>query len=594
MEKETTVLSAQKIAYSIYPAQPPVSKSLDAKNKAPFIYNEPLYNSTDFLPESTVVIADTGQIRAHEFVQIKVYPLSYAPGDGLVKIIKRVKFRVDFKGGDRTATKRAITRYFAPDIDAFARSTLINFDDIIPRAKKYFNNSPEGYLIIVPDALLKGIEPFAEFKRSLGFNVTVTPLSALSTNTSAGIRDYIQSVYKNAATAPTFVLLVGDTDLLPCFSRNIDPEVLTTDLFYTTMDGPNDIFPDILIGRFSVDDLAQLKTVVNKTIAYSTFNLTGETDWIKRVLFMASKEHSDISEASHNYTVDTWMDPLGYESLKRFCDTGHAVTSQVLDDINKGVSFITYSGHGLWNGWYDGPPLGPPHMPFIDNDKMWPVVLSYACSTGAYIADDCFAETWMSGIGDNGAVAFWGSSVDTTWGEDDILQRGVFDALFADGYTRLRAFLNQGLWDVYEHYAGEGMSRRYFEQYNLLGDPSLSPWTEVPSKLIVKHKQTFYLYNDTFKATVLALDSTPVAGALVSIRIGRNIHSVAYTNSSGNVTIPMEPNYDAQAKITISATAHNFIPYFGTAFFIEQHGLSGDCDCLIESNADTGLLHLLF
>jgi hypothetical protein len=40
---------------------------------------------------------------------------------------------------------------------------------------------------------------------------------------------------------------------------------------------------------------------------------------------------------------------------------------------------------------------------------------------------------------------------------------------------------NAGLDYLYEHYGGGGMSRYYFEEYNLLGDPSVKIWRETPN-----------------------------------------------------------------------------------------------------------------
>jgi MYXO-CTERM domain-containing protein len=140
------------------------------------------------------------------------------------------------------------------------------------------------------------------------------------------------------------------------------------------------------------------------------------------------------------------------------------------------------NGHGWVWGWLDGPPMTIADLPGLDNDDMLPLVQSYACETGMY-EHDSFIEAWVLARG--GAIASWGSSTASYFDEDDVMQRAVYDAWFGAEHRRVRSLLDQGQWAVWNHYGGQGPARGYFEQYNLMGDPSLDVWTAPPAAIEV-------------------------------------------------------------------------------------------------------------
>jgi len=95
--------------------------------------------------------------------------------------------------------------------------------------------------------------------------------------------------------------------------------------------------------------------------------------------------------------------------------------------------------------------------------------------TGSYHLTECFGETWLRT--DNGASTFYGSSVNSYWDEDDILERRLIKAMFEDGLTRVTPMFDMGKIYLVNHYGG-GVTQgstllRYLEMYNLMGDPSM-------------------------------------------------------------------------------------------------------------------------
>jgi hypothetical protein len=195
---------------------------------------------------------------------------------------------------------------------------------------------------------------------------------------------------------------------------------------------------------------------------------------------MASNDNYGVSEGTHNYVIDTFLNPHNYTCDKLYCHTYGATTQQVKDALNNGRSLAIYSGHGSETYWADGPVFYQSDVNSLTNDGMYPIVCSHACLTNQFTVSECFGETWLRAP-HKGGVVFWGASTYSYWDEDDILERSMFTAWWNDNIEFICGMTNMGLYDLYQHYAGGGMSKYYFEEYNLLGDPSLKVWRDDPN-----------------------------------------------------------------------------------------------------------------
>jgi len=167
------------------------------------------------------------------------------------------------------------------------------------------------------------------------------------------------------------------------------------------------------------------------------------------------------------------MNHLGYTSGKLYCYTAGATAQQVKNAINKGCAFGIYSGHGNTTYWADGPIFYQSDINSLTNATHYPVIFSFACLTGQFSLSECFAETWLRAVS-KGAAAILASSVTSYWGEDDTLEKCLFKALFDENQPTLGA----AIWRAKQLYlniygTATSTTQRYFEQYNLLGDPTL-------------------------------------------------------------------------------------------------------------------------
>jgi hypothetical protein len=111
---------------------------------------------------------------------------------------------------------------------------------------------------------------------------------------------------------------------------------------------------------------------------------------------------------------------------------------------------------------------------------MYPFVCSHACLTNQFTVGECFGETWLRAP-NKGGLAFWGATTYSYWDEDDILEKSMFKAWWDDGIETIGGMTNMGLYYLYQHYSGGGMSKYYFEEYNVLGDSSVKIWHDTPN-----------------------------------------------------------------------------------------------------------------
>ena len=321
-----------------------------------------------------------------------------------------------------------------------------------------------NYLIITAPAYETDLVPFVNFKTNTGFTVDVFNTNITGT-TNTAIKAFIQQRYDDPQTRPDYILLVGDVANIPAWTGSGSGNP-TTDLNYVQLEG-GDYFADAFIGRYSVTNVSQLGNAIDKSIFMESY--VGSLD--KKNVFMASNDNYTISEGTHNYVIDTYFDPAGYTILKLYCHTYNATTQQLINALNDNQIFAIYSGHGSETSWADGPPLNQSQVNALTN-TWYPYVYSFACLTGSFGYSECFGETWLRAA--HGASSFYGSSVNSYWDEDDVLERNVIKAMFEDELTRVTPMFVQGMIYLVDHYGGiNGTTLRYMEMYNLMGDPSL-------------------------------------------------------------------------------------------------------------------------
>ncbi|MCB9853786.1 MAG: proprotein convertase P-domain-containing protein [Phycisphaerales bacterium] len=437
------------------PVRAPIPKIPGAIEQARYLCDPSAYAIDAATPAETVRVSELGVVRGRRLMLVEVFPVQYNPAQQTLDVCPDMQVVVEFQ----TAQPQAVTHSVLPGLP----NVVLN-PARVPVDKAQTGN----YLVIVADAFADQMEEFNLAKSAQGFKVSTWTAAAGVTTTQ--IATFIATQWADPNNAPDYILLVGDTNTIPNWTGGGDGTP-PTDLPYTCMDGAGDWFPDIAIGRFPVRSAAQLAAVIDKTL-YLENGPLADPSYLSRAVFMASEDNYSVSEGTHEYCITNYMDPNNFEYEKLYSHTYNATTQQSRDAFNSGRIFGIYSGHGSETSWADGPVFTQSDVNGLLNTNLYPFVCSFACVTGNYTITECFCETWILAP-NKGAAAIWGSSVNSYWTEDDVLQKTLFSVFYDDYIRELGPAFNQTRVRYAAQMGSDSTTRRYFEMYNLFGDPSL-------------------------------------------------------------------------------------------------------------------------
>ena len=449
--------STQILDKKVYPKQMYWSKERSLSER-PFTINSDYYNSNG-IEKPLVSVSEPFVIGGVSGVMVTVFPFSYNPKDDKLLITNSATFEININSGLESSV------YKSAAYNEFLKTVLVGYQPTESLLSM-------RYLIITAPAFESGLASFITHKSAQGFTVDVFNTTATGTTTTA-IKAFIQARYDNAATRPEFVLLVGDVQHIPSWIGTGEGNP-NTDLNYVQLAG-TDKFADAFIGRFSVTTTLELQNALTKSIYMESYIATVA----KKNVFMASTDNYAITEGTHNYVINTHFQPAGWNNTKLYTVTYNATTQQLIDALNANQRFAIYSGHGGETSWADGPVLSQSQVRALTNTGMYPFVYSFACVTGSYQIAESFGETWIRTT--NGGSTFYGSSVNSYWDEDDILERRLIDAMFLNDLTRVTPMFDKAKFDLATHYGGVTPTvLRYMEMYNLMGDPSMPVVRQIP------------------------------------------------------------------------------------------------------------------
>ena len=483
----------------LLPAQPSVSKSADLDTVS-FVIDESAYAVAE-VSRPTAAFHRLGRLRALDIGRLEISPVRYLPRENKLLVDEDIEVRVVFEGGDPAAGDRLAAATDSPFFDpVYAKVAgagplhLLNPDLVREKV---------SLVVIAPDSMTAALAPLLAWKREKGFNTILGVLgSAEVGGDSYSIREYIAELYRNGTgdqPAPSFVLLVGDVDILPTYTLNGD----ATDRLYCEMDG--DLFPDIYYGRFSVETVAQLEAVVAKTLAYEQLTIP-DTSYLGRAVLIAGVDaaYSPVfANGQIRYAAETYFNPAHDIDAGVFLypESGTAA-GEILSLASAGAGFINYTAHGSEIRW-SNPRFTVLDVDTLGNSGRFGLVVGNCCLTSKYDYDSpCLGESWLRRE-DGGAIGYIGGSNSTYWSEDywwsvgytsqitdspiyEGTSQGALDGLFHGGgegaYVTSDAMIFCGNLAVSEAASegGTGREEYYWNIYNLLGDPSIVPYLREP------------------------------------------------------------------------------------------------------------------
>jgi len=338
------------------------------------------------------------------------------------------------------------------------------------------------YLIVAAHdfASTPALTRLADARRATGLDVTVYDVPVGTTK--ATILAQIASWYD--PTQAGYVLIVGDSDsdTAPATGSTI-PHWLgggshgsPTDLPYACFGAAGDWYPEVALGRIPVDTVAELDTIVTKTLQVES-GVFSDAGYAQRAMFVATDDSTAGADGTHDWVIATYLAPAGF-TAQRVYASQNGTTAQVAAAVNAGVLFATYMGHSGFAGWWN-PTFSSADVEALHNAGLYGVVLGLSCGSACFSwgYGECFGEYWLRQA-DKGAAAYISATtiMPVGWAGPQKLEKFFYQAILADGVWEVGPAWRSVQARLYADPAfgpSNPDTRDYFEMYVLLGDPAL-------------------------------------------------------------------------------------------------------------------------
>lgn len=559
---ELRVLSAEFEEYSdidIAPSKGDFSRQIDPAS-VPYSYSS-LYEQNAFYPDVRAKLEQPYILRNHRGQVITVMPFAYNPITRTLRVYYNLTIEA-YKAGiggvnllSRVKHKQTEDYEF---MNLYSRQ-FVNYENV---QNRYPVLEEQGALLVLSDQqFMEAMQPFVEWKNTIGRPTEMIDVASIG-STPESIKEFVTDYYNNHGL--THLLLVGDHQHIP--SYYISNSGGYSDNYYGYLEG-DDSYNELFVGRFSVETVAHVQTMVQRVISYERdFNQTAE--WLAIGTGVARNEGAGSGhnggEADYVH-IDFIRDSLlnyTYQVVHREYDGNvpgvpNTTAEQISQRINEGTSIINYCNHGSQNSWSVAN-YSSTHVNALTNTDRWPIIWAVACDNGRFTDGTCFAEAWTRASYNGqptGAIGTKMSWISQPWlapmtGQDEMV------TILVEGYTdnikrTLGGLSTNGGMRMIDLHGSSGISTH--DTWILFGDPTLTLRTKPPTEMTVSHISVLHLGMDEM---VVNADAE---GATVALTInGEILGTGVVTNGSASISFPPVTNI---GTLKIAVFGYNKVTY---------------------------------
>lgn len=569
---ETFSLEDLGIQYPIYPVQPSMAKTEDPGN-IPFFFHNQSYEKAGLIQPEIAEIEVLGVMRGIRIARLSVAPVAYDPVGHTIQVYNDIEIAIHYHQSDKFLSGQIKASTYSPFFEGVykqvlnpSQSPLKSFPDLLKQ--------PVKMLIISHPDFRETLIPFIEWQVQKGFQVKVAYTDEIGGKAS-NIRQYTRQQYLTASPdnpAPTFLVLVGDTDKLPP-SVTGSATGKPTDLYYASVDG--DYFPEMYYGRLSARNTEELENQIEKTLAYQKYAFA-DPSFLNNATLIAGHDftwNQSILQPTVKYANRNYFNAdNGFQTVHAILNNYENVYAA--NKVSAGI--VTFTGHCTPTSWAS-PTLSTTGVHNLGNVGKYPLVIGNCCQSALYNHEESMAEAWVRAK-NRGAVAYIGSAPDTHWYEDFYWSVGAFpmqgnnegfvpspegsstgamDALFSNEYlpvAALKIFGNLAVTQAHIfNYQTQANITWYWQGYHTFGDPSTMIYLTEASPNSIWHMPFIPLGHDRFVVQALP-------GSYVAISSFGVLHGAGFTDDNGRLELPIEPfTITGHARIVVTKPQH--IPY---------------------------------
>ena len=580
------MLKQKFLIFPCQPAQVLSSEKRELKIQTPDLTT---YQSNDPYPQKIVTFLSTGEIQGKQIASFAVYPVQYLPVQRKIRFYSEIRFRILLKD------QKFISKFSTIQSDDGYLKLIENSKAKEKKSSSIIDES-YPYIIITSKGMKTYFQPLADWKTQKGVRAKIVDLNWIASQNFSGrdeaekVRSFIQYAYQNWNSK--WVLLGGDINIVPqrtafamdCqFSSREDENDIPCDLYFSDLDGDwdadgndrfgeisdnVDLLPEVYVGRASLDSPEEISGWVNKILFYEK---NPPLDFQKNILFICqilwNTPYTDTGIGKNKIEQDNL--PRGFYNIEKLYESSANLNkTDVIQSINEGVNIINHDGHAWWTSMSIGNgSLRVSDMNSLTNGLRCGTLFSIGCWAGA-IDYNCVAEAYLANA-NGGGVAFignsrygWGSPGNPGYGYSDRFDDKFFHFLFKENCHSIGKALALAKAFYAPFARQENVFRWCMYQLNLLGDPEMPLWTDIPKHLSVEHPAVVAIGNSMLTITVTQ-NNLPLENATVCLMQGQGFYQTGTTNNKGQAHFVLKTD-NAAENIQITVTASNYLPYEAT------------------------------
>jgi hypothetical protein len=565
-------------SYRLHPAQTP--RTLSEKRELPFVEPDPaIYGSAQAFPGKFVDFGYTGTKTGYRLCGVSLFPVQYVPLTGKVTLYTSLTLRVTYSEGSYDAVPLT-AKQIAVGGEA-VRRLVCNTDDVKSFAppKREADVADAEYVIVTADAYVSTLQPLADWHSRKGYTSIIKTNTWIYSNytgydNAEKIRNFIIDYYTNHGTI--YVLLAGNTSAIP--SRrgyaNVSGTVgnVPADLYYGDLqwswDGNGnrvygesngdtvDFYYDVFVGRWPAGSTTNCQTLVNKVFGYEK---APNSSFIKKAYLPYVNLFSGYSGKVVSDTI-MGITPTGWTDT----EVNSPSTSAFQTAINTGYGYCHGAAHGDDYGFYTdmGTPIYTTTQAGAQSNGMdkLNVMNAMACISGNFENTSALSVV-LANNANGGTVANMLNSREG-WGTPPSMGPSEkMDVRFYDFLLNRDTFLvGPAMSRSKEVYAtlpqGQEVWRWCYYDINLLGDPAMPLWSDVPGTMTMTKPDS--VFTGTNSVHIVVSSGSPLANANVGLYKAGEVCARGRTNSSGVVDILVNPS--TAGKLYVLATAQDKLP----------------------------------
>ncbi|MFZ4522947.1 MAG: C25 family cysteine peptidase [Bacteroidales bacterium] len=496
---------------------------------AEFFRNDRIYRQNGAYPVQRTGHLLTQYLNGVGFALCTFTPVKYNPGERSLSYFKKVTVKIATRSDARSTAS-----YKNLPGDAGTAARVKNF----AMNPEVFNLYPQReapvtsyqYLIIAPATFKNEFQPLISMYALTGMTTrVVTTDSIAATMTGYDLQEKIRNfiLLQHQDFGVGYVLLAGNPPLVPargfyCYvisGGGYSDSNIPSDLYYSGIDGNYDsngnhvyaevndnpdLLPELSVGRFTVNDTAELHRMIRKTVTYQTNPVLGEFnnpllagEWLYNTpltyggnyMNLLVNDHTDNGYFTHGI-------PSVSNNVEKLYDTlsWQWSASLLLASINRGHSFIHHLGHantGTMMRLYTSNITNANFSQVNGVTHNYQILYTQGCYCGAFDAG-CIAAKAVTI--DNFLVAgifnsrYGWFDEGTTEGPSEHLEREFVSALYTDtlpekhlGTAHVISKIKTAPWISLPGEFEPGAQRWCQYTCNVFGDPALEIRTGEPT-----------------------------------------------------------------------------------------------------------------